>query len=418
MPATKNYLIDLRNATITWFVICIALLGGFWFSYDLFSKLWKQLEEHNQKKIQTIDNIREQGIISDQKITEASMDALRLTTITNIVPGIRSTIGMGTPEEQKNLETIKRITKKDSAEKDYTTWLKSSWDAQSKENLEKVQDDIAEIIPVFSGVSGIPGTENTKHITGKITLKSLIDFIQHDIAEEYHLGHAMGAIGIEGVRFNQDGSEIGAYDIPLKFDKVSNQDVIQLLDFLSRTGGIKVQKMQNNQFSIQHIYPRIDKKLSQLTDSLSQLKNPLIIVNNLSISPTEKDASVVTQEYQEWNISLTLTFYIRGVSGDHLMKMDQLLAKNIWDVQPWELIGAANKLLELCKKKMSCTDENKIVNIVTLLNSARDTYKSILAADKGSSPLGRVKRRSDLMTTVSSIQKKLIQLEEFQKNNP
>ncbi len=67
---------------------------------------------------------------------------------------------------------------------------------------------------------------------------------------------------------------------------------------------------------------------------------------------------------------------------------------------------------------MSCTDENKIVNIVTLLNSARDTYKSILAADKGSSPLGRVKRRSDLMTTVSSIQKKLIQLEEFQKNNP
>jgi hypothetical protein len=272
--------------------------------------------------------------MSDQKITETNVDDLRLTTITNIVPGIRLTIGIGTTEEQKNLETIKRITKKDSAEKDYTTWLKSSWDAQSKENLEKVQDDIAEIIPVFSGVSGIPGTENTKHITGKITLKSLIDFIQHDIAEEYHLGHAMGAIGIEGVRFNQDGSEIGAYDIPLKFDKVSNKDVINLLDFLSRTGGIKVQKMQNSQFSIQHTYPRIDKKLSQLEDTLSKLKNPLIIVNNLSISPIGNDVSVVTEEYQEWNISLTLTFYIRGVSEDHLMKMDQLLAKNIGDAQP------------------------------------------------------------------------------------
>ncbi len=163
------------------------------------------------------------------------MDGLRFTTIMNIVPGIKTTIGIGTAEEKKNLEILKRITKKDTSEKDYITWLKNSWDAQSKENLDQVQDDIAEIIPVFSGVSGVFGTENTKHITGKITLKSLIDFIQHDIAQEYHLGHAMGSIGIEGVQFNQNGSEIGAYNIPLKFDKVSNQDVIHLLDFLERT---------------------------------------------------------------------------------------------------------------------------------------------------------------------------------------
>ena len=220
------------------------------------------------------------------------------------------------------------------------------------------------------------------------------------------------------MRFNQDGSEIGAYDIPLKFDKVSNQDVIQLLDFLSRTGGIKVQKMQNNQFSIQHTYPRIDKKISSGDNTLSQLKNPLIIVNSLSISPTGKDSSVVTQEYQEWSISITLTFYIRGVSGDHLMRMDQSLAKSIGDAQPGELITSANKLLDTCRKKLSCTDENKISDIITLLNSARDTYKSILAADKTSSPVSRVKRRSDLMTTVSSIQKKLAQIEEYQKNTP
>jgi len=106
-------------------------------------------------------------------------------------------VGFGTTEEQKNLETIRRITKKDNAEKDYISWLKESWDAQSKENLEKLQDDIAEIIPIFSGVSGISGTENTKHITGTVTLKSLIDFIQNDIAEKYHLGHAIGSVGIE-----------------------------------------------------------------------------------------------------------------------------------------------------------------------------------------------------------------------------
>lgn len=151
------------------------------------------------------------------------------------MPGIKNTIGTGTTEETKNLEIIKKITKKDKSEQDYISWLKNSWDAQSKDNLDKLQDDIAQIIPIFSGVSGITGTENTKHITGKITLKSLIDFIQNDIAQKYHLGHAMGSIGIEGVQFNQGGSEIGAYNIPLKFDNVKNKDVINLLDFLART---------------------------------------------------------------------------------------------------------------------------------------------------------------------------------------
>jgi hypothetical protein len=418
MSNTKHYLIELRNATIMWITVACVLLGWLWFCYDLFSKLGKQLEEHNQKKIQTIDNIRSEGISSDQKLVDDGLDGLRLATIKKLVPGITTTIGVGTPEEQKNLETLRRITKKDTSEKDYIVWLKNSWDAQSKENLEKVQKDIAEIIPVFSGVSGVYGTENTKHITGKITLKSLIDFIQNDIAAEYHLWHAMGAIGIEWVRFDKDGSEIGAYDIPLRFDKVSNRDAIQLLEFLARTGGIKIQKMQNNQFSIDHTYPRTDSKLSKTDDEISTLKNPLIIVNNLSISPTGKDASLLIQESQEWNIALTLTFYIRWVSGDHLMRMDQSLAKNIGDVQPGALISQANKLLSMCQNKLNCSEENKIADIINILNSARDTYKNILSADKTSSPISRVKRRSDLMTTVASIQKKLSQIEETQKNTP
>jgi hypothetical protein len=87
--------------------------------------------------------------------------------------------------------------------------------------------------------------------------------------------------------------------------------------------------MENNQFSIRHIYPRNDSKLSKTEDTLSQLKNPLILVNNLTISPSEKDIAFSIQEKQEWNISITLTFYIRGVSSDHLIRMDQSLDKNI-----------------------------------------------------------------------------------------
>jgi len=97
--------------------------------------------------------------------------------------------------------TIKKITNKGNSGqeyKEYRDWLKASWDAQSKENLDQLQKDIAEIIPIFSGISD---NENTKHIYGKITLKKLIDFIQTNIAKEYHLGNAMGAIGIDSVHF-------------------------------------------------------------------------------------------------------------------------------------------------------------------------------------------------------------------------
>jgi hypothetical protein len=61
-----------------------------------------------------------------------------------------------------------------------------------------MQKDIAEIIPIFAGVSS---NKNTENISGKITLKKLIDFIQIDIAKKYHLGNAMGAIGINSVKF-------------------------------------------------------------------------------------------------------------------------------------------------------------------------------------------------------------------------
>jgi len=414
----KNNLIELRNASIVWFFICCALLAGLWFSYTSFEKLWAQLEIHNTKKIQTIANIRAEGIISDQKISTEWEEALRFATILSIVPGIKSVIGMGTTEEQKNTAIIKRITTKPDDTQEYVAWLKKSWDAQSKENLDKLQNDIAEIIPIFSGVSGISGVENTKHIVGTITLRSLIYYIQHDIAKKYNLWIAVWSIGVNGVQFGQDGSEIGAYDIPLKFDKVSNKDVLNLLDFLGQTGGIKIQKMENNQFAIQHLNAQVDQQTLPTQDaSLSQLKNLLITIPSLSITPSEKDTLIATEEPQEWNIAITLTFYIRGVSGDHLMKMDLALGRDIGDKEPWALIKRASTLLEACRPNKKCSDENKISEIITLLNTARETYKSILWADKSSSPISRVRRRSELMTTVAGIQKKLTNIEEAQRQN-
>jgi hypothetical protein len=87
--------------------------------------------------------------------------------------------------------------------------------------------------------------------------------------------------------------------------------------------------MENNQFSIRHIYPRDESEISQREDSLSQLKNPLILINSIALSPSGKDTTLSIEESQQWNIALTLTFYIRGVSTDHVMKMNQSLDKSI-----------------------------------------------------------------------------------------
>lgn len=408
----KNTLIELRNASIVWFFITCLLLAGLWFAFTTFEKLWAQLEVHNAKKIQTIANIRAEGIISDQIISPEWKDALRFATILSVVPGIKSIIGMGTTEEQKNTAIIKRITAKPDDTLEYIAWLKKSWDAQSKENLDKLQSDIAEIIPIFSGVTGVSGSENTKHIVGTITLRSLIYYIQHDIAKKYNLWIAVGSIGVDGVQFSQDGSEIGAYDIPLRFDKVNNKDVLNLLEFLRQTGGIKIIKKENNQFAIQHVNALVDQQVFPTQDTgLSQLSNLLITIPSLSITPSEKDTMIATEESQEWNVALTLTFYIRGVSGDQLMKMDIQLGKDIWSKEPGVLLKRASELLESCRRNIKCSDENKINEIITLLNAAKDTYKSILWADKSSSPISRIRRRSELMTTVAGIQKKLTNIE-------
>lgn len=150
MPTNRKYIVELRNATILWVVIGCVLLSGLWFSLDFFSKLGQQLEEHNQKKIQTIDNIKMEGIISDKQLAEGMKDGLRLSTIKNLVPSITTTLGIGTTEEQKNLATLRKITQKDTSEKDYITWLQASWDESSKKNLDTLQEEIAEIIPIFS----------------------------------------------------------------------------------------------------------------------------------------------------------------------------------------------------------------------------------------------------------------------------
>ncbi len=165
------------------------------------------------------------------------------------------------------------------------------------------------MIPVFAGIAEM---NSTSDIAGKITLKTLLEYIQVNIVEQYNLGHATGQIGIRNVRFIPEAPEIGIYEIPLRFDNVDNESVIYLLEFLGKTGAIDVNR-ENKNMTITH---RDAKPIRNIGGNQSSLKNLLVTVNTINIKPASKEnsldrKSIHTQTKENWDISVTLEFYIR-----------------------------------------------------------------------------------------------------------
>ncbi len=62
--------------------------------------------------------------------------------------------------------------------------------------------------------------------------------------------------------------------------------------------------------------------------SQSSLKNLLITVKDMNIAPTrldnqdEKNINISTKTKGLWDVNITLQFYIRGVSRDHIATLD------------------------------------------------------------------------------------------------
>ena len=149
--------------------------------------------------------------------------------MSRLVPAIQKMVGTGTVAA-KNTTTMKTISQKVGSGS-YIDWLRKSWEGQSQTELTQTLSDIAEIIPLFAGISELTSTEQ---IGGKITLSTLVNYIQNNIAENYGLGNALGEIGIDGVEFLPD-SDIGMYEVPLQFLNVPNNNITNLLAFLKET---------------------------------------------------------------------------------------------------------------------------------------------------------------------------------------
>lgn len=99
---------------------------------------------------------------------------------------------------------MKNISTKVGSE-NYIPWLEKSWTGDAETFLTKTQSDIAEVIPVFTGISE---ANSTQDIAGKITLKSLNDYIQTNIVEKYGLANAFVQIGIDRGKFMEEAPEV------------------------------------------------------------------------------------------------------------------------------------------------------------------------------------------------------------------
>lgn len=411
-----NPIIVLRNSAIIWISITVVCLVGAWWVHGFFSETGAKTIERVAKLNTTIQLIKDEGVVSDKDWEQMSPEerkSERWATMTKLVPTLNKLIGVGTPSAGKNINTMKAISQK-VGNGTYISWLEKSWTGEAQTELTQTQTDIAEIIPVFAGISEVNSTES---IGGKITLKSLIEYVQTNIVDQFSLSNALGQIGINTVKFLTDGGDIGVYEVPLVFEKVPNENIITLLQFIGKTGGVRVTESGKN-ITIEHLLSRPIKNTGA---NESTLKNLLVTIKDMSISPTpleEKSAeetSVTTKNKDNWDVRMTLQFYIRGASRDHIASLDTsittLLDKN---GRSGSLIGRGNELLKICN---NCPEATQIKDIISLLGNARAAYDSILVQEKNPknefSPIEILSHRTELMTTIETLQKKLDTLASF-----
>jgi hypothetical protein len=223
----------------------------------------------------------------------------------------------------------------------------------------------------------------------------------------------LGQIGINTVKFLPELGDIGIYEVPLQFEKVPNGHIINLLEFLGKTGGIRVTETGKN-ISIEHL---ISRPIKNTLKNESSLKNLLITVKDLTIIPSHVDERsgiypVSTRARDNWDVHMTLQFYIRGVSRDHIATLDKTLSELLdKSGRPGSLITEGNNLLKNCN---NCPAASSIKDIIVLLNNARTAYESILLQEKNPkntySPIEILEHRTELMTTIGTLEKKLTTL--------
>lgn len=276
-----NPIITHRNNALMWLGITVLCLVATWWVHGFFGSKGSEELQKVETLNHTLTLIRDEGVISEKNWSELTAEEKkneRWSTMTKLVPALQKLVGAGTPAAGKNINTMKTISQK-VGEGTYINWLEKSWTGEAETELTQTQADIAEIIPVFAGISEVTSTES---IGGKITLKSLIEYIQSNIVDQYSLSNVLGQIGIQTVKFLPESGDIGIYEVPLQFEKVPNSNVISLLQFIGKTGGVRVTETGKN-ITIEHL---LSRPIRNTLQNESTLKNLLITLKDMTITPS------------------------------------------------------------------------------------------------------------------------------------
>jgi len=264
-----------------WLGITVLCLIGTWWVHGFFSSAGSETLQKVETLNHTLTLIRDEGVVSEKNWEELSAEEKkneRWSTMTRLVPTLQKLVGAGTPAAGKNINTMKIISQK-VGDGTYINWLEKSWTGEAATQLTQTQSDIAEIIPVFAGISEVTSTES---IGGKITLKSLVEYIQNNIVDQYNLSNVLGQIGIDTVKFLPESGDIGIYEVPLQFERVPNSNVVSLLQFIGKTGGVRVTENGKN-ITIEHL---LSRPIKNTLDNESSLKNLLITIKDMNITPS------------------------------------------------------------------------------------------------------------------------------------
>lgn len=403
----------LRNKAVIWISIaCVVCIGAWFFIRSLHTESTEIQTEI--AKIQSENyNILYEWIQTDTiEDTADRQDNQRWITIMALVPEMWEIAGVWTPSAAENIKIIKQLTQKINPNLPYSQWLRQSWTEEDSSVLTKIQTGIAEIIPVFTGNTF--GIANDI-IGGRITMTTLVQYIQKYLVDAFLLGNVLWNIGIDGVTFEENAPEIGIYEVPLRFEAVSNKKVYNLLDFLNKTWWIDISKDEAGHITITNKFP-VDGVNSK-QKHLSSLTNLLIIPESIVIEPawdTWWDSSwwngpkVINLTIEQlWNVDMRVKFFIRWASSEHIAILDQKISQLLEIKSAPGLISQALKAKNECGS--ACPNKIALDDIVSLLQKTQTAYRSILAQEgaKEQSPLETVRSRMEILTLLKNLESKL-----------
>lgn len=398
-------------------------------------------------------NVLDLGIVAmDNESIETTgaswVRAKKIQQLQKLFPESRSYVFSEDPEETLRLQnlTLSLVEKPKNEDDDYATWLRESVTPEMNRSLQHSQENFWEVLPVFVSVD--PDLEHTKDIVGKVDLKSIVQLVEDDLFATQDIQNVQWALGIRNVVFDDINPELGYYDISARVNEIPSARIIELLEYLGTLGWIQLtQEWDNGLVWIQHlasIPARVNAKSQYNSVWRSALSNPLLTIPSIVIQPSGdllRDSIAPTLDpyvslsprsrFRNWDMVITLRFYVRGASDDHFQILEAQLSEILsWaepykptgldaqeDNQRWSLENRVkNALLVDCGECFEQQQLKQVRSDLEALTTVYESFQESLVWKDPPKPTDRIQTTMHLLDSFTNLQNKIHKI--IQKLNP